>query len=60
MKISVPPYPKNHCVVLALLWRKQALSGAILGISLGLIASDLLQHFVVLPLTVGNTGWHWP
>lgn len=25
-----------------------------------LIASDLLHHFVVLPLTVGNTGWHWP
>ena len=27
---------------------------------LALIASDLLHHFVVLPLTVGNTGWHWP
>ena len=27
---------------------------------IGLIASDLLHHFVVLPLWVGNTGWHWP
>lgn len=30
------------------------------GIAAGLVASDLLHHFVVLPLTVGNTGWHWP
>ena len=30
------------------------------GLALGLVASDLLHHFVVLPLWVGNTGWHWP
>ncbi|MGA2068097.1 MAG: hypothetical protein ABSG86_24210 [Thermoguttaceae bacterium] len=46
--------------VVPFVWRRVRLSGAILGISLGLILSDLLHHFVVLPLTVGNTGWHWP
>jgi hypothetical protein len=25
-----------------------------------LVVSDLVHHFVVLPLLVGNTGWHWP
>ena len=40
--------------------RNVRLSGALVGIALGLIFSDLLHHFVVLPLTVGNTGWHWP
>jgi hypothetical protein len=47
-------------LVVPLLRRKPKLSGALLGIALGLILSDLLHHFVVLPLTVGNTGWHWP
>ena len=40
--------------------RSPRLSGALLGIGLGLVVSDLLHHFVALPLTVGNTGWHWP
>ncbi len=31
-----------------------------LGIAAGLVLSDLVHHFVVLPLWVGNTGWHWP
>lgn len=43
-----------------LVWRWPRLSGALLGIAFGLIVSDLLHHFVVLPLTVGNIGWHWP
>lgn len=47
-------------VVLPFLWKKPKLSGAILGTALGFILSDLAHHFVVLPLTVGNTGWHWP
>jgi hypothetical protein len=47
-------------VVVWLVWRNVRLSGTLLGIALGLIVSDLLHHFVVLPLTVGNTGWHWP
>ena len=47
-------------VITPLVWRKPKLSGALLGIACGLILSDLLHHFLVLPLTVGNTGWHWP
>ena len=35
-------------------------TGALIGIGLGFIASDLVHHFVVLPILVGNTGWHWP
>lgn len=41
-------------------WKRPHVSGAILGIAIGFIASDLLHHFAVLPLLVGNTGWHWP
>ena len=33
---------------------------ALIGISIGLIVSDLAHHFVVLPLLTGTTGWHWP
>jgi hypothetical protein len=47
-------------VAVPLVWRKPKLSGALLGIACGLILSDLLHHFLVLPLTVGNMGWHWP
>ena len=47
-------------LVVPLVWRKPKLSGALLGIACGLILSDLAHHFLVLPLTVGNTGWHWP
>lgn len=32
----------------------------LLGIAAGLILSDLAHHFIVLPLWVGNCGWHWP
>jgi hypothetical protein len=46
--------------IVPFVWRRPRLSGALLGISFGLIASDLAHHFIVLPLTVGNTGWHWP
>jgi hypothetical protein len=45
---------------LPLLWRWPRLSGTILGVALGLIFSDATHHLVVLPITVGNTGWHWP
>ena len=47
-------------LVVPLVWRNPRLSGSLVGIALGLIFSDLMHHFVVLPLTVGNTGWHWP
>jgi hypothetical protein len=42
------------------LWRKPRVAGTLLGIAGGLLLSDLLHHFVILPLLVGNTGWHWP
>ncbi|HVX15377.1 MAG TPA: hypothetical protein VHC22_29580 [Pirellulales bacterium] len=47
-------------VALPIVWRRPRLSGTLLGIALGLIVSDALHHLVVLPLTVGNMGWHWP
>lgn len=37
------------------------LKDAILGIALGLVFSDLIHHFIMLPiLEDGNIGWHWP
>src|SRR5438046_6865836 len=39
-------------------WRR--VNEALLGIAMGLIVSDLMHYFVVLPILVGNTGWHWP
>jgi ABC-type antimicrobial peptide transport system permease subunit len=44
-------------VVLALLKKPSEWAWSV---AAGLIASDLVHHFVVLPLWVGNTGWHWP
>jgi hypothetical protein len=41
-------------------WKKPRLWGVIFGVGLGLVLSDAIHHFIVLPLTVGNTGWHWP
>ena len=35
-------------------------TGALVGTGIGFVLSDLVHHFVVLPLLVGNTGWHWP
>jgi hypothetical protein len=32
----------------------------LIGISVGLIISDLAHHFILLPLLTGTTGWHWP
>ena len=46
--------------VLPFVWRFERVSGVLTGLSVGLILSDLIHHFVVLPLCVGNTGWHWP
>jgi hypothetical protein len=44
----------------ALVWRAPRVSGTLLGVGFGFIVSDLIHHFLVLPLAVGNTGWHWP
>ena len=46
--------------IVPFVWRRPKLSGALLGIAFGLILSDLVHHFIVLLLTVGNIGWHWP
>jgi hypothetical protein len=46
--------------IVPFVWRRPRLSSALSGIAFGLIASDLAHHFIVLPLTVGNIGWHWP
>jgi hypothetical protein len=46
--------------ILPFCWRRPKGSGALLGIAVGFILSDLAHHFIVLPLVVGNTGWHWP
>ncbi len=47
-------------LVAAICWRFQRTSGAILGIAGGLVLSELIHHYIVLPATVGNTAWHWP
>lgn len=47
-------------VVAPFFWRFPRTSGAILGAACGLVFSDVLHHFLVLPVTVGNMGWHWP
>lgn len=47
-------------LVVPFVWRKPMLSGTLAGTALGFILSDLLHHLVILPLTVGNMGWHWP
>ena len=47
-------------LVLPFVWRRPRCSGALLGIALGFVISDAVHHCIVLPLTVGNMGWHWP
>jgi hypothetical protein len=41
-------------------WKTHRWWGAFIGIGLGLVLSDAIHHLIVLPLTVGNMGWHWP
>ena len=41
-------------------FRRKRVAYALFGIAAGIVLSDLLHHFLVLPLWVGNTGWHWP
>ncbi|MFM9963228.1 MAG: hypothetical protein ACKV2Q_18625 [Planctomycetaceae bacterium] len=47
-------------VLVGMAVNERRMSWMLWSVSLGLIASDLLHHFLVLPLWVGNTGWHWP
>lgn len=39
---------------------QRLVANPVAGIGLELIFSDLMRHFVVLPLWIGETGWHWP
>jgi hypothetical protein len=52
------------CIPLFLLtpfvWLFPKLSGALLGVGCGFVLSDAIHHLIVLPLTVGNMGLHWP
>ncbi len=47
-------------LVLPFVWRRPRVTGVLLGVALGLAISDLVHHCLVLPMTVGNMGWHWP
>jgi hypothetical protein len=47
-------------VIVPFVWRRPRICGALLGLSIGLVLSDLAHHFIALPILVGNTGWHWP
>jgi|SRR5688572_1859451 len=40
--------------------RLPRVTGAMVGTGAGFVLSDLIHHFIVLPILVGNTGWHWP
>lgn len=48
--------------VFAVAWfvREKAAGVWLTGAGIALVASDLVHHVVVLPLLVGNAGWHWP
>lgn len=52
---SVPPL-----IAAPFLLNRPRIFDPLIGISIGLIASDLAHHFIVLPLLTGTTGWHWP
>ncbi len=43
-----------------LAWKRPRRSGVLCGIAWGFVVSDFAHHFLVLPLLIGDTGWHWP
>jgi len=47
-------------LLVGLALRRTRRAWGVFGVAAGFVASDLIHHFVVLPLWVGNTGWHWP
>ena len=47
-------------VLLALLPLATGWRSLLFAFGAALILSDLIHHFVVLPLWKGDTGWHWP
>lgn len=46
--------------ILPLVWRHPRFSGTLSGTAIGFVVSDLAHHFLILPLLIGETGWHWP
>lgn len=40
-----------------LAWQKPAVREPCFSITIGLVLSGLMHHFIVLPIWVGNTGW---
>jgi hypothetical protein len=49
--------------IVPFVWRRpnwERIAGILLGVGLGLVLSDVVHHCIVLPLWVGNMGWHWP
>ena len=47
-------------ILLPLVWRWPRISGLIAGVAAGFVVSDLAHHVLVLPLLIGDIGWHWP
>jgi hypothetical protein len=47
-------------VAAGLLRRRARAASWLSALAVACIASDLAHHFIVLPVLVGNTGWHWP
>jgi len=47
-------------VLLPLCWKLPRASGFLAGVAAGFVVSDLAHHFLVLPLLIGDIGWHWP
>jgi hypothetical protein len=49
--------------LLAAAWltrRWKAVAATLAALAVACVASDVLHHFLVLPIVAGNTGWHWP
>jgi hypothetical protein len=59
LKVHHPVYAAP-LVVAGLFVRSGRLSRALWALVFALVASDVVHHLIVLPLWVGNTGWHWP
>jgi hypothetical protein len=59
LKVHHPLYAVP-VIAVGLLVRGPRLSRALWALVIALVASDALHHLVVLPIWVGNTGWHWP
>ncbi len=59
LKVHHPVYAVP-LVLIALFVRNERIARPLWALIFALVASDCLHHLIVLPLWVGNTGWHWP